>query len=127
MARSPLQLEFIIRRAAFRILDPHHRCEIILARRLLLDEDLAATALHRQSHRHTSRRQRIEEVWLAIVIRRAADCFDVGSAAANPDAYVVVNTPAPRHAPAASGVGILVTAATATARTKLARDIVHRT
>src|SRR6476469_9292055 len=97
----PLERKRVVRSTAPRISNPDDRREIVFARRLLLDEDLAAASLFSQSHGDTSIRQRVAEVWLRVVIRTAANRLNVSRATTNSDPHIVVNAPAPGHAPAA--------------------------
>src|SRR5215213_11879888 len=123
--KLPLNRELVIRSAAPRILNPHDGRKVVFTRWLLLDEDLAATALLSQSYGDASIGQGVTEVWLPVVIGGAADGFDISRAAANSDSHVVVNAATPGHAPAAVGIGILTAAATATPTTviELACDV----
>src|SRR5678815_5774332 len=107
----PLEREGVLRSTAFCISDPHDCREIVFACGLLLDEDLAATALLSQPNSDASIRKRIPEVRLPIVVRRAANRLDVSRAAANSDSHIILNAATPGHAPAAiTGVRIIVTA-----------------
>ena len=54
----PLQLKLVVRRAAAGIFDPHDDGEVVLARGLLFDVDLAASAFVRESNVHAPRRKR---------------------------------------------------------------------
>src|SRR5262245_46528529 len=120
--KLPFNRKCVIVSTALCISDPHDRREVVLASWLLLDEDLAATSLFSQSNSDAPIRERVKEVRLPVVIRRAANRLDVGRTAANSDPHVIVNAATPRHAPAAiAGVGIV--AATAAAAIELALDV----